>query len=314
MIPKIVLLGVGKFGKNHLRNLQNLENKRLVRLIGVVDSDSKILSLVKKQYNVKTSSDYNDFIDFADAFDIVTPTSTHYHLAKYFLKRKKHVFVEKPLTGNSKKSKELAWLARKNNLVLQVGHIFRYNATVTLLKKIIHQKGNFPFYISGKFLQPTEPKKDVGAIFNYLHHFDILDNLLEKNPDKLLAHSNLKMKKTNLEINASVLLQYSALNVYLELGWIPSGKFRTLDLYSKNKYIKCNLDKQQIEIYKNNRLTKKYSPKHKEPLNMELTEFVKCVRNDSLPTADGFVGARIDRIAELATISIKKKKEMKFSN
>jgi len=314
MKPKIVLLGAGKFGKNHLRNLIDLDNKRLIQFVGVVDSDPKILSLVKKEYNVNTSSDYNDFLDLANAFDIVTPASTHYYLTKYFLKRKKHVFVEKPFTTNSKKSKELAILAKKNNLVLQVGHIFRYNEAVILLKKIIRKKGNFPFYISGKFLQGTEPRKDVGAIFNYLHHFDILDNLLGENPVKLSAYSNLNLTNPNREINAVIFLQYPKINAHLELGWIPDGKIRTLDIYSKNQYIKCLLDKQQIEIFKNNKLPKTICPKHKEPLNLELIEFTKCVRNGTQPTANGFVGARVDRIAELATISIKEKKEIKFSN
>ena len=314
MKPKIVLLGAGKFGKNHLRNLLGLDNSGLIHLVGVVDTDPKILSHVKKEYNVKISSDFKEFVELADAFDIVTPTSTHYYFTKYFLKRKKHVFVEKPLTTHSKKSKELALLAKKNNLVLQVGHIFRYNGAVNLLKKIISKKENFPFYISGKFLQGTEPRKDVGAIFNYLHHFDILDNLIEKNPIKLTAYSNLNLTNPNREINAVVFLQYPKLNVHLELGWIPDGKIRTLDLYLKNQRLKCLLDKQQIEIFKNNKLSKTICLKHKEPLNIELTEFAKCVRNGSQPNANGFVGARVDRIAELATISIKKKKEMKFSN
>jgi len=292
MKPKIVLLGAGKFGKNHLRNLIDLDNKRLIQFVGVVDSDPKILSLVKKEHKVKTSSDYNDFLDLADAFDI----------------------VKKPFTTNSKKSKELAILAKKNNLVLQVGHIFRYNEAIILLKKIIRKKGNFPFYISGKFLQETEPRKDVGAIFNYLHHFDILDNLLGKNPVKLSAYSNLNLTNPNREINAVVFLQYPKINACLELGWIPDGKIRTLDIYSKNQHIKCLLDKQQIEIFKNNKLSKTICPKHKEPLNLELIEFTKCVKNGTQPTANGFVGARVDRIAELATISIKKKKEIKFSN
>ncbi len=179
MKPKIVLVGAGRFGSNHLRNLIDLDKKKAIELIGVVDSDLKILQKIKKEFGFNIDKNYKVFLKNADAFDLVTPAHTHYSISKHLLTRKKHVFVEKPLSLNSSEAKKLLNLSKKNNCILQVGHIFRYNKAVDFIKKNINQKNNFPYYIKGKFLQTTEPKKDVGAIFNYLHHFDILDNILE---------------------------------------------------------------------------------------------------------------------------------------
>jgi|APSaa5957512535_1039671.scaffolds.fasta_scaffold53850_2 UDP-N-acetylglucosamine 3-dehydrogenase len=309
MRPKIVLIGAGRFGANHLRNLVNLDKKRKIDLIGVVDSDNKIVKNVKKNYGITVDKDYKIFIENADAFDLVTPAHTHYTITKNLLSKKKHVFVEKPLSLKSSESKELVKLSKKNNCVLQVGHIFRYNEAVEFIKKNIHLKENYPYLIKGKFLQTTEPKKDVGAIFNYLHHFDILDNILGMNPRKIFANSNLSLKKSDLEINSTVFLQYpKGVNAILELGWIPYGKYRHLELYSKKQYTFCDLEKQIINIYRNKKLIKTINFNFKEPLNLELNDFINSIKSSKTPKATGDVGLNIVKIAEAATKSIYKKK------
>lgn len=300
MKPKIVLVGAGRFGKNHLRNLSLLDKKKVLKLVGVVDVDKKLLSSIEKEYKVKTSTQYRDFLEIADAFDIVTPASSHYKIVKFFLKNNKHVFVEKPLSFSTKEAKELTLLAKQNRKILQVGHIFRYNSAVDILQKIIKKHGA-PFLIKGEFLQSREPKSDVGAIFNYLHLFDILDNILEQRPIKISSYSNLFDKIIKKETNATVFLQYRDTNVILNMGWIPSGKYRTLSMYFKKNHAICDLEKQIVEIYENGKLKSAISPEHKEPLLLELDEFARCVRTNKQPKANGLVGTRVVNMAEYAT-------------
>jgi UDP-N-acetylglucosamine 3-dehydrogenase len=309
MRPKIVLIGAGRFGANHLRNLVKLDKKKKIDLVGVVDSDEKIIKNVKKNYGIIVEKDYKIFIENADAFDLVTPAHTHYTITKKLLSKKKHVFVEKPLSLKSSEAKELVKLSKKNNCILQVGHIFRYNEAVEFIKKNIYLKENFPYLIKGKFLQTTEPKKDVGAIFNYLHHFDILDNILGMNPKKIFANSNLSLKNPDIEINSTVFLQYPKdVNVILDLGWIPSGKYRHLELYSKKQYTFCNLEKQIINIYRNEKLIKTINFNFREPLNLELNDFVNSIKSSKIPKATADIGLNIVKIAEAATKSIYEKK------
>ena len=97
--PKIVLVGVGKFGKNHLRLLKELEMEGLCTLHGVVDKRGAVLEKVKKSHGVRISTDLNDFLtNDVDAIDVVTPTDTHFAICHKCLETGKHVFVEKPLT------------------------------------------------------------------------------------------------------------------------------------------------------------------------------------------------------------------------
>lgn len=310
---RIVLVGVGRFGNNHLRNLIVLDNKKKIDLVGVVDEDIHILKKIEKKYKVEISNDFKKFVNTTDAFDIVTPASTHYKIVKFLLNKNKHVFVEKPLAMNQIQAKELVKLAKRKKLILQIGHIFRYNSAIDKIKQIVNRKNNYPFYITGKFLQTTKPKRDVGAIFNYIHHFDVLDNILGTNPKTIWAKSNLNLEKTKTEINASVFMQYpKGLNVSLNLGWIPSGKYRTLELYSKKQYTYCDLEKQIIELYKNGKLTKIIKFTFKEPLALELNEFVRCIKTGKQPKANGNIGYRIVKIAEFVTKSAHQKRIIKF--
>ncbi len=313
MIPKIVLVGTGRFGNNHLRNLVDLDKNGIIKLIGVVDTDPNRIKIMKKKFSIPTSVDYRDFLNTADAFDVVTPASTHFTLVKSLLFEKKHVFVEKPFTLNYDKAVKLVKLAKKNNVILQVGLIFRYNEAVAKLKKLISKKDYFPFYVTGSFLQNSPPKSDVGALFNYLHHFDIIDNLFGQKINSIFSHENLSMTKPHLETNVTVLMDLTNnVNVVLNLGWIPTGKYRTLELFSKKYHLKCDLMKQHIEIYQNEKLSKVIKPKFEEPLKLELEEFATCIKNKRKPKADGQLGARIVKIAEVATKSLKTKKPIRF--
>lgn len=312
MRPRVVLVGIGRFGKNHLRNLILLDKKKIFRLVGVVDVDKKLLLAIEKEYKIKTSTEYRDFLELADAFDVVTPASSHYKIVKFFLKKNKHVFVEKPLSFSSKEARELTLLAKQNRKILQVGHIFRYNSVVDALKKIIKKQG-MPFLINGEFLQSREPKSDVGAIFNYLHLFDILDNILGQQPIKISAHTNLFDKTIKKETNATVFLQYHKTNAILNMGWIPSGKYRALSMYFRKNHVVCDLEKQIVEIYENNKLKSTIRPKHKEPLLLELDEFARCINTYRQPKASGVIGERIVNIAESVTRALDIGKNIPFS-
>jgi predicted dehydrogenase len=178
---------------------------------------------------------------------------------------------------------------------------------------MIDKKDNYPYFVTGSFLQSTEPKKDIGAIFNYLHHFDILENLFGDKIRLVYSQANL-ISKSLLETNVTVLIEYkNNLKVNLNLGWIPTGKFRTLEFFSKKNHVKCDLMKQEIEIIQNERPTKFIKFNFDEPLNLELKEFVNCINTKKSPKANGYVGAKVIKIAETATKSFQKNKMIKIN-
>src|SRR3989344_7645180 len=118
-MTKVGVIGVGKWGVNHVRLYKELD----CELVGIADPDKNKESLAKEE-NIKYFSDYHDLFQLVEAVSVVTPTNMHYDIVKDCLNSGKHVYCEKPLTLDHKQAKELIELARKNNLVLNVGYLF----------------------------------------------------------------------------------------------------------------------------------------------------------------------------------------------
>jgi len=97
------------------------------------------------------------------------------------------------------------------------------------------------------------------------------------------------------------------------MGWIPSGKYRTLSMYFKKNHVVCDLEKQIVEIYENSKLKSTINPRHKEPLLLELDEFARCIRTQKQPKASGSIGSRVVNIAESATSALQTGKNVTFS-
>ena len=130
----IGVIGVGQWGKNHVRAYNELPEANLSLLS---DKQEDLVNKYGKTYNVKTTTDYKEVLNNPDiqAVDICTPNDTHYDLVKEALEAGKDVLVEKPLTLDSESTKELGDLAEAQKKILMVGHIFRFNPAVRALKE-----------------------------------------------------------------------------------------------------------------------------------------------------------------------------------
>jgi UDP-N-acetylglucosamine 3-dehydrogenase len=138
-MTKILLLGLGRWGVNHLRNLNSMAVE-----LSVAEVDSARLEPARKLGLPETrlTSSYKDWIPKVDAVVVVTPAQTHFPICKEFLEAGKDVFVEKPITLASDEARQLTQLAEKNKRILQVGHIFRFDPASQWLREAI-QEGQF---------------------------------------------------------------------------------------------------------------------------------------------------------------------------
>ena len=107
-----------------------------VEFVGVHDSAPETAARVAGRLKVKSFSTQEELLARAEAVSIVTPTSTHYELARALLKQSKHVLVEKPMTSDAVQAAELVELARQQNCVLQVGHVERFNPVFKYLQSV----------------------------------------------------------------------------------------------------------------------------------------------------------------------------------
>lgn len=292
MKPRLLLVGVGKFGKQHLQVLRDLEKGGFIILSGAIDSKTRLTP---------------ELLKGVDAVDIVTPASTHYEIVKKCLPYT-HVFVEKPLAMTAAAGNKLLSLAARYKRILAVGHIFRFNNAVWRLKKIVRPQIKRLYYIEGKFTGGIgEPARDCGVVTSDMHLFDVLDYVLDKTPGALYCRGWTRRKGYPFEDQASVILDYPGnIHAYLKLGWAKAEKIRSLAFYFPEKEIRVDLLAQTITIaeYSKKRLTLRCF--RQQPLRMELEGFVSALRGGKGNYIGGDIASRILSIVEKSRESMKK--------
>ena len=157
----MAVLGVGSLGKEHARIYSELAAAGQVEFAGVYDvSTDKALKFAQK-YQVRAFSTTAEAAAAADALNIVTPTTTHYEMARPLLEQGKHVLVEKPMTESSAQAAHLVQLALEKNCVFQVGHVERFNPIFKYLETAASQ----PRFIETHRLSPYPARStDVGVV------------------------------------------------------------------------------------------------------------------------------------------------------
>lgn len=295
-IPKILLIGAGKFGINHLRVLTELEKANKLVLKGIVVKTKKSAISLEKKYKVKTYTKFStNLIKSVDAVQIVTPAATHFNLVNRFLNYT-NVFVEKPLALKHKEALSLVKKAKTRNKVLFVGHIFRYHPMIKKLKEIIKPNLKSLYFIEGKYSGKSVPNNDSGATITYLHLFDIVDFLLEKEPLSVYAtKSNPIRPDSKYEDEAKIICNYGKnLSAFFEVGWVGVKKQRILNLHFTTMNIYCDLINTKIEVETNSK-KKIYRSSTDEPLKIEILQFIKSLSDKE---TNAHTAARIIKIVE----------------
>src|SRR4030042_4906241 len=133
---KVAGVGIGHLGSIHAKLYQEIET---CSLVGVCDIDKTRLDQTSKGLGVPGYLHYQELFDKVQAVSIASPTKLHYRIAEDFLRHNIHVLVEKPFTTDLKEADTLIKLARKNKLILQVGHVERFNSAFTATQKLLRQ-------------------------------------------------------------------------------------------------------------------------------------------------------------------------------
>ena len=174
-VKKVGVIGVGHLGQHHARVYTELLDARLV---GVADSDIERACLIGDHLGVSAYASLEELIDrqSPDALSIVVPTSLHYEVARAAMEAGIHVLVEKPVTTRPEEAEELLRLAAERDLVLQVGHIERFNSAI----RYISQTSHSPIYLEAKRIGPFSPRiNDVGVVLDLMiHDIDIILSLV----------------------------------------------------------------------------------------------------------------------------------------
>lgn len=177
---RTAVIGVGYLGRFHAQKYAVLANSDLV---GVVDINDENAQKVAKECGTTGFSDYRELFGKIEAASIVVPTQQHFQVAKDCLENGIHILLEKPITVTVAEADELIAIAKEKNLVLQVGHLERFNSAVMALDGVL----TTPQFIESHRLAPFNPRgADVNVILDLMiHDIDIIQNLVNSPIEKI---------------------------------------------------------------------------------------------------------------------------------
>src|SRR5882724_6656256 len=251
-MTKVLLLGLGRWGVNHLRNL----NAMPVELY-VAEMDDKRLEPARKLGlgEKRLTKNYRELIGHVDCVVVVTPAQTHFPICREFLESGKDVFVEKPITLNSPEAKTLTELAATNQRILQVGHIFRFDPASQWLLEAI-QAGQFGRVqiLRSNFSGFKRPRNDSGIMFaDAIHFVDMFNYFLGGVPKKVTAITQDFLGRGAQMEDASLLsLEYetprgTAWGI-VETNYFLPGKYRELAVTGSELSALCDFNAKENKI------------------------------------------------------------------
>jgi len=247
---RILLIGLGRWGVNHLRVLQSMP----VELF-VAESDPARLNSSAVPQSHRTA-DAASLFPIIDAAVVVTPAHTHFEICRDLLVAGKDVFVEKPITSESADAKELIELANSSGLVLQVGHIFRFDPASVWMRDAIAQ-GRFGEIkmLRANFSGFKRPRQDTGVTFaDGIHFIDLFKFLLGHSPRRVHAvMRNFLGRAGEMDDESLIALEYDVgrsapILATIEAGYHAPGKMRELMIVGKDSSAVCDYNVAQYKI------------------------------------------------------------------
>jgi len=288
------VIGVGYLGRHHARIYSELED---VELAGVADISPAAADETAKARGCKAFADYRELIAACDILSIVTPTTSHHNIAMDCIRAGKDILVEKPITENIEEAEELVEEAAKKGLVLQVGHLERYNPGIIASAGMIGE----PRFIESERLSPFLGRAtDVDVTLDLMiHDIDIVMSLVHSEINHISGiGESLLTDKIDV---AKVWLEFAnGCRALITASRLSPEKKRTLKVYQKDAYISVDYQTHEVRRYYKSGKEIAFDavkPENKEPLKEELKDFVGCVKNRKRPKVSGAEALEALRVA-----------------
>ncbi len=325
---KIGLVGVGHLGQHHRRLLREIPE---VEFVGCFDNDPEVQQR-ERERGVQVFETYTEMLSEVDAVDIAVPTDAHYALAKQALEQGKHLFIEKPITETVEQARELVELAHSKDLVLQVGHIERFNPAITCL----HDLDLRPRFIESHRLSQFQPRgTEVAVILDLMiHDIDIILSLV-KSPVSHIEASGVPVITNSIDIaNARIRFENGCV-ANVTASRISQKAMRKIRIFQPAAYISIDFLQNSTEIYRLKESTKEAEApipfiigemehhgvkkqiiyeqpvvEETNPLRDELLAFIESVQNGIRPIVSGADGLHALEVARMIQTKIQESSVM----
>ena len=240
---KIGLFGVGHLGKIHLKCIQLLPE--IYELVGFYDPNDTNAALVQKEFGVQRFATLDSLLDVVDVADIVTPTITHFDLAKQAITQGKHLFIEKPVTQTVAEAQILQQLLADSKVKVQVGHVERFNPAFLAMDA---QLAN-PMFVEAHRLANFNPRgTDVSVVLDLMiHDLDILLHLIPSKVKQVSASGVAVLSETPDIANARVEFENGCV-ANITASRISMKQVRKMRLFQKDAYISLDFLTKKAQV------------------------------------------------------------------
>jgi predicted dehydrogenase len=279
---------VGHIGKNHARLYAELPSAQFT---AIYDTDRAVAEQRAAEYGVMVAASLDEFAEQVDAASIATPTSTHFEIGRELLGRGKHLLIEKPIADNTAHASELAELALARGLVLQVGHVERFNPVLGALEKRLTN----PRFIEAHRLSPYPNRStDIGVVLDLMiHDLEIILHLV-RSPVQTIDAVGVPVLSRGEDIaNARIRFENGCV-ANITSSRISPEQMRKIRVFQEDVYLSLDYQNQTGEMYRRTAdgLTKEaVEIEREEPLKRELAAFIECAATGRAPKVSGFQAA-----------------------
>ena len=286
--PRVAVAGAGAFGKNHLRVIHQSEHAELA---GVYDLDPARAAAVAEPSGCRVFRSLDELAQNADAAVIASPTVTHSEVGCKLMQAGLDVMVEKPIAHTLEAARSLVDTAERNQRILQVGHLERFNPAVIALAAAIGK----PLFFEIHRLSEFSPRcLDVDVVLDLMiHDVDIILALTGERPQEIRA-AGVRILSEKVDI-ANVRVQFpSGCIANLTASRVSTERVRKLRLFQPHEYISLDYGRQEAVRYRvKPPMAVDFAalPVTKdEPLRLELEGFFESVTTRQPPRVTGAQG------------------------
>ncbi len=241
---KTAVIGAGYLGKFHADKYAELDNSELM---AVVDADPQTAQNIAARHGVQALTDYQELLGRVDAVSIAAPTTLHHRIARDFLQHGSHVLIEKPITVTVEQADELIALARDKDLLIQVGHLERFNAALLHLGDTL----SAPSFIESHRLAPFNPRAtDVNVVLDLMiHDIDIILDIVKSDIREMRVAGTRVLTDSTDIANARLEFENGCV-ANVTASRVSAKTERKMRIFDQQAYVSVDFHQRQLSIYR----------------------------------------------------------------
>ena len=300
---KVAVIGAGMMGKNHMKTYKSLNG---VELVGVYDIFPEAAKAAAETFGIRAFSSMEEVAENVEAVSVVTTSVTHADVGEFFLNKGIHCMMEKPLACTEEECQRLISAAAKNNVVLLVGHIERFNPAVEQMGKLLSDTSKIRSLTAQRMSAASGRITDVDVSMDLMiHDVEVIQSLV-KSPVVNIQAASVKTKESPMGKDyITALLEFeNGATANITASRITQARVRTLTVTTDTNYI--DFINQSINVHSQGRMPyvnpenipewmnyglkgsveQLFIPTN-QPLSAELNHFLSCVRGEATPRISG---------------------------